>query len=438
MSNYAKVVLTGRKNVGKSTLFNKLSENVKSITMDYAGVTRDFLSDIVCWQGSCFQLIDSGGIEFVKTTDPMEERVQEVAKKLVESADIILFVVDGAAGLIDQDIQIAKMLHKMGKQVILVINKMDTKAAHEHEHEFVKVGFKETCPISAEHSIGLGELLQAVVGALKGKIIQHVEQKPAYRVALLGKPNVGKSSLMNLLLEEERTIVSAQPGTTREAITEPISFYKETLTITDTPGVRRKRRVEEPLESLMVKSTFRAIENSDIVLLMIDGSEGTLSDQERKLAFYTFELLKCLILLINKEDLMDAASESHLEHDFELHEHLLKKIPTLTISCKTGKNVGKIMPLVKKVWERYTQKFDDRELSEVLKEAFTRRPHYQKGKLLQFYSAKQVKAGPPTIVLKVNHEEWFGPRERAFVENVLRRQYDLQGVPLYLLIRSRK
>lgn len=438
MSNYAKVVLAGRKNVGKSTLFNRLSENVKSITLDYEGVTRDFVSDIVTWQDSCFQLIDSGGIELKKTTDQMDQKIQQIVKDLVASADIVLFVVDGTAGLLSEDAQIAKLLHKLGKDVILIINKMDTKIAQEHEHEFMRFGFKDVCPLSAEHSIGIGELLETIAGKLRGKTFKHSEVKPAYRVALIGKPNVGKSSLMNLLLEQERSIVADMPGTTREAITEPFSFYKDTIALTDTPGVRRKRRVDETLESLMVKSTFRALENSDIVLLMIDGSEGTLSDQERKLAFHAIQELKCLIILINKEDLMNEQHDATLESDFELHEYLLKKVPTLTISCKTGKNIGKIMPLVKKVWERYTQVFDDRDLTELLQNAFEHRPHYHSGDLLVFHSAKQVKAGPPTIVLKVNHAEWFGQSQLAFVENILRKEYDLLGVPLALLARTKK
>ncbi|MGE0010513.1 MAG: ribosome biogenesis GTPase Der [Candidatus Babeliales bacterium] len=438
MSNYAKVVLAGRKNVGKSTLFNRLSENVKSITLDYEGVTRDFLSDIVSWQDTAFQLIDSGGIELKKTSDQMDQKVQQIAQNLIASADIVLFVVDGTVGLVQQDAQIAKLLHKLGKQVILVINKIDTKIAREHEHEFAQFGFKDVCPLSAEHSIGIGELLESIADKLRGKTFKHKEEKPAYRVALLGKPNVGKSSLMNLLLEQERSIVADMPGTTREAITEPFSFYKDTIALTDTPGVRRKRRVDETLESLMVKSTFRAVENSDIVLLMIDGSEGTLSDQERKLAFHVLQEQKCLILLINKEDLMDEGHQATLENDFELHEYLLKKIPVLTISCKTGKNIGKIMPLVKKVWERYTQKFDERELNELLKEAFAHRPHYHKGEMLVFHSIKQVKAGPPTLVLKVNHAEWFGDSQLAFIENILRKYYDLLGVPLVLLARTKK
>lgn len=438
MSNYAKVVLAGRKNVGKSTLFNRLSENVKSITLDYEGVTRDFLSDIVTWQDSRFQLIDSGGIELKKTTDQMDQKIQKIAHDLIASADIVLFVVDGTIGVVSADAQIAKLLHKLGKQVILVINKMDTKLAREHEYEFEKFGFKDICPISAEHSMGIGELLESITGKLRGKEFKHAETKPAYRVALLGKPNVGKSSLMNLMLEEERSIVADMPGTTREAITEALSFYKDTIALTDTPGVRRKRRVDETLESLMVKSTFRAVENCDIVLLMIDGSEGTLSDQERKLAFHVMQENKCLILLINKADLMDDGHEATLENDFELHEYLLKKIPMLTISCKTGKNIGKILPLVKKVWERYTQHFDERDLNDLLKDAFTHRPHYHKGELLVFHSAKQVKAGPPTIVLKVNHAEWFGDSQLAFIENIMRKHYDLLGAPVSLLVRTKK
>lgn len=439
MSSLAKVIIVGRMNVGKSTLFNRLSVDVKSLTFDYAGVTRDFIHDVVSWQGTTFELIDSGGIGLRKEPDALNERVRLLGLQLIDSADLIVFVVDAKAGLTDQDRELSRYLHKVGKQVLVVINKVDNLAMESESYEFSQLGFDQRYSISAQHGRGIDALLEAIVQAIAVKNINHTEKAPLFNVVILGKPNVGKSSLLNLLLNRDRALVSPIAGTTREAIEESVTFYSETLALTDTPGIRRKRGVTETLETMMVKTAFRAVQKADIILLMIDGSQAELSDQELKLLFYAFEQEnKAVMLLINKNDLIDEHTQNELEHDFELYERILGKLPILKISCKTGKNVGKIVPMVRELWQRYSQQIDNQLLNATIKGALAKKPLYNATRLLMVYKAKQIKKAPPIIVLFVNAKEWFGQSQLKFFENVLRKKFDLLGVPLHFIVRSKE
>lgn len=437
MSKLPKVVIVGRANVGKSSLFNRLSTSVKSLTLDYSGVTRDFISDVVSWDGLAFELIDSGGISLKKSQDPLTEKVRQIALMLIEQADLVLFVCDGKTGYLPEDRDINKMIHKMGKDTIVVVNKIDATITQDHMYEFQRLGAGIVIPVSAQHGTGSGDLLETIVEKLKNKQVNHVPEVPKFNVVLLGKPNVGKSSLMNLMLERERSIVNQEPGTTREPITEQLRFYQESIQLTDTPGIRRKRGVTETLETMMVKTSFKAVERADIVLMMLDGTEAQLSDQVLKLAFYAFENNKAVILLINKDDIMDDYMHAEFEHDCEKYEHLLRKIPKLFISCKTGKNVGKILPLVNKVWERYNQKFDEQDLTELFKNALVKTPHYHKTSQLLLRKVKQVKSAPLLFVLIVNEPAWFGQSQLSFFENIMRGHYDLIGVPVKFIPRKK-
>jgi GTP-binding protein len=431
------VVIVGRTNVGKSTLFNRLSENVKAIALDLEGVTRDFLSDTINWQGRSFELIDTGGISLRKTQDPILSQSRSIALSMIESADIILFVVDGKTGLITEDREIAQLLHKHGKTVFLVVNKADIKDIEDNVYEFESLGFSKSCFISAAHGKNIIDLLELIVAHLPEPVMIEVEE-PAYKVMLLGKPNVGKSSLMNLLLQRDRSIVSPEPGTTREALIDRIKFYQEDIQLADTPGVRRMRSVTEPLEGMMVQSTMQALKGADIVLLLIDGSAENVVDQEFKLAFYAFDSqYKALVLLFNKEDLVDEATKQRFDHALSEYNFFLKKVVSLSISCKTGKNIGKILPLVNEVWERHSRQFNQNELTQLFKEASVRRPLYHNKRLLIFHSAHQVGTAPITIVLHVNYPLWFGESQRAYYENVLRQKYDLRGAPIKFIVRSR-
>lgn len=436
MSTLPRVVIVGRTNVGKSTLFNRLSTDVKSLTFDESGVTRDFLSDVVSWQGRSFELIDTAGISLQKTQDPMLERTRKQAIEFLQNADVILFVCDGTVGLLPEDQEIARVVYKLAKPTALVVNKVDKKGIEEQVYEFAQTGFKTQITISAEHGTGIADLLDFIIASLPKHVVRE-PKKSACKVAILGKPNVGKSSLMNLLVKEERSIVSDMAGTTREALQKNIMFHQEDIQLTDTAGLRKKGGITEPLEKLMAKSSLRALKNSDIVLLVIDASAGRISDQELKLAFYAFEQGKALMLVFNKYDLMTDVLKEQLEHSLLEYKYFLKKVSRIDISCKSEKNVGKILPRVHELCKRYNQRFSDEDLTLICKEALQRKPMYHNEQRLEVKWVKQVKTAPPSFVLKVNVHEWFGPSQLMFFENILRKHYDLVGVPLLLIPRRK-
>lgn len=436
MSTQNVVVIVGRMNVGKSTLFNKLSERVKSITLDYPGVTRDVIKDTVTWKDRAFELVDTGGISLRKTQDVLLEQVRQRALSTMEQADTILFVVDGTTGIMPEDREIAKLLHRLGKKVILVINKIDNKATQEHQDEFATLGFKNILAVSAEHSLGINDVLDAIVISLPEQKAL-AQEKPTYRVVLLGRPNVGKSSLMNAILQQERSIVSDIPGTTREAVTEHIAFYKENLALTDTPGIRRPRAVSGQLEPLMVKSSLDALKKTDIVLLLIDVTEAKLVDQELKLAFYAFtEQYKALIILFNKTDMLTDVMQQDLDRSLSYYKHLMDKVPTLNISCKTGKNVGKVLPLIKKVWERYSQQLPNEEINRLCISELQKKPLMRSGHPLRVYHVRQLTTAPITIGMEVNEPLWFEEAQLGFFENLLRDNFDLVGVPIKFVVKK--
>jgi GTP-binding protein len=435
-NNLPKVVIVGRTNVGKSTLFNRLAVNMKSITLDRAGVTRDFIKDTISWQGRTFELIDTGGITLARSKDPIMEQVRQGALTLLERADIILFMVDGSVGLTHEDSELGYFVRKFGKKVFLILNKTDKKSFEKLKDEFDCFGYTDQFPISAEHSKGLGELLEAIATALPIKAEEESEEREC-RVVMLGKPNVGKSSLMNLLVKEERSIVHNEPGTTREPVSERVQFYQQDILITDTAGVRRKRMVSEELETLMVKSSFEAVKDADIVLLLVDSTDGRISDQELKLSFYVFEQNKGLIFIYNKQDIMTEEIQTTLDESLEEYKYFMTKVPKLSISCKTGRNVGKVLPLVREVWERYNQKFDPKELTDLFQKALVDRPLYHKKQLLIVNKVRQIRSAPITLLLLVNDSGWFGPSQLNFFDKILRKKYDLLGVPVAVVVRKK-
>ncbi len=439
MAKLHNVIIVGRVNIGKSTLFNRLSSTVKSLIYDEEGVTRDYITDIVHWKDTAFTLIDSAGLSFRKQQDPLQEKIRLSALGLLDKAQLILFVVDGTTGVLPEDVEIANAVRKTGKPVILVINKSDRKATEEHMHDFARLGFKQTFLISAQHGRGVPELCDAIVAALEHAPALEEEPKPSFKVALIGKPNVGKSSLLNALLQEERSLVTDIPGTTREAIAERIQFYKESIEVIDTPGVRRPRSVEEDLEQMMVKRSLQTIRDADIVLLVLDAAEAKISNQELTLARYAFEEQnKALIILFNKQDLMDEDLRKDLEFHLSEYKYLLERVETLNISAKTGKNIGRVLPLVHDVWHRYSQEFTNSELDLVFKKALQRTPLYKQQQALRLFHAKQSSTAPITITLAVDNPPWYGKSQIAFFENTLREHTNLKGVPVRFNIRKGK
>lgn len=431
------VVIVGRMNVGKSTLFNRLAKDARSITLDYEGVTRDFIKDRFEWHGHQIDLIDSGGITLRRLSDTLLEKVRQKVLDLIEKADVIVFMTDGTIGLLPEEQEISKLLHKLGKPVIVAINKIDNSQAQEHMHEFERLGHQACVPISAQHGRNINDLLDTIVSLLPRQSSKIAEVKPTLRVVLIGRPNAGKSSLMNLILQEERSIVSEIPGTTREAISESIMFYKQAIEVTDTPGIRRQKSITGELEPLMVKSAFHALRDADIIVLLIDGSDSVLVDQELKLAFYAYaEQYKGLILLINKQDLMTELNKQSLQENFDFYKHLIKRIPVLYISCKSGKNIGRVLPTIQKVWDKYSYTFDKSKLQLLFISNLQKKPVYHMGQKLIIDEVDQIKTAPPTILLKVNHPEWFGESQMRFFENLIHSEYDITGVPIKFVIRK--
>lgn len=432
---YPRVAIVGRTNVGKSTLFNRITRAKTSIVFEREEVTRDYIHNIITWNDKNFDLIDTGGLPLTKKTDEILAEVKQSVLEIIESADLVLFVCDGKTGLIEQDRRLAKILHKSKKAAFLLLNKADNiRAFEEHEYEFQALGFKEIFHVSALHGTGIRELLDAIADNIES-VTDVVPEAPSYSVAILGKPNVGKSSLLNLLLKEQRAIVSEVAGTTREAISETITFHKDLIQITDTPGVRRKRKVDDLLEQVMVKSSLSALRQATIVLMMIDSTEGHIADQELKLLFYAYENKKSIIVLLNKTDILEQEQKDRLKYDMLRYEFFFKKVPILWISCKTEKNVGHVFKQIQKARERRLQIFDEDKVNEIIKEAFIKKPMYHKTQLLKVMHVKPIKTpdGTPTFVLYVNFPEWFGPTQLGFIENQLRRHYDLVGCPVQLI-----
>jgi len=432
-----KVVLVGRTNVGKSTLFNRIAKRTNVIVFDREGVTRDYLHETILWNNKQFNLIDTGGLATRKTGNPFHEHIQQVGLESCEAADVIIFVCDVKNGMTEEDRQLTRMIYRLKKSTILVLNKSDNKNAFAvNEADFYALGFTQHIATSATHGTGITELLNTVTSYLpEAKPVK--QPPPAFTITLIGKPNVGKSSLMNALLDRQRSIVSDIPGTTRESISERLSFYGEDLLVTDTAGLRRKRKVTERLETLMVKSSLQSVRKADLVILVVDGNAGRLSDQELKLLFYTFEEQhKALLLVFNKRDLMTPETEHLLSYELGPYEHILKYIPKLKISCKTGKNVGYVLREIQKIRTRLATKIPTMELTELIQERLRKRRLFHNRQQLKVRSIKQVSGRNLTFSLCVNFPRAFGQSQLACIENILRRTYDLRGCPLEFIVEG--
>lgn len=429
------VAIVGRPNVGKSTFFNRIVGQRISIVEDTPGVTRDRLYADAEWCGHSFTLIDTGGLE-IKSEDVMWSHIRAQAQIAVETADVIVFMLDGKTGLTHEDYEVAAYLRKSRKPILLVVNKLDNNEQHLL-YDFYELGLGEPIGISAGQAKGLGDVLDEIV-KLTGKY-ETEEKEEALKIAVVGKPNAGKSSLVNKLLGYDRVIVSDIAGTTRDAIDTRIKIDDKEYILIDTAGIRRKRSVEEDLEQYSVMRSLGAVRRADVCLIVIDSSEE-LSEQDVKIAGYVHEQGKPSIVVMNKWDVVEKDTYTIEKYNRKLKEELKFMdyfIPTY-VSAKTGKRVDNLIKLAERAYENASRRISTGLLNDVLREAIlTNEPPSKNGKRLKIYYVTEVSANPPTFVIFVNDDTLMHFSYRRYLENALRRSFDFEGTPIRLIIRNK-
>lgn len=430
------IAIVGRPNVGKSTFFNKVSGKRIAIVEDTPGVTRDRLYADGEWCGFEFTLIDTGGIE-LKSEDVMWSNIRRQAEIAVETSDLILFFLDGKTGLLPDDLNVAEYLRKSRKKVIPVVNKLDNNE-QERVFEFYELGLGEPFGISAEQSKGLGDLLDEVAGYFKNKE-EYAPVEEGLKIAVVGKPNAGKSSLVNKLLGFDRVIVSDIAGTTRDAIDTPFEYKGERYTIIDTAGMRRKRSIDEDVESYSVMRSLLAIRRADVVLVVLDASEPV-SEQDVKIAGYVHEQGKPTVVVMNKWDTIekDTFTVEKYNRDLAVALSFMDYYTPLYISAKTGKRVEKVMGEVKRVYENASRKVPTGLLNDVIGDAVSvNEPPSYKGRRLKITYATQISTNPPSFAIFVNDRELMHFSYKRYLENTLRKSFDFSGTPIKLSIRNK-
>jgi GTP-binding protein len=430
------VAIVGRPNVGKSTLFNRIVGGRRALVDDEPGVTRDRLIASARWAGREFLLTDTGGFE-VGGVSELAARVREQSRRAVEGADVVLFVVDGRAGLSPADRVVARVLAESGKPVVCVVNKIDGPGQRDHVYEYYGLGLGDPQAVSAEHGRGLDDLLDRVVSSLRMGCATGPE--PTLRLALVGRPNVGKSSILNRLLGEERALVDRAGGTTRDPIDTLWRVGDETVLLVDTAGIRRKSRIERTLEKATVGSAFRSLERADVGLLVVDASEGV-TEQDARIARLAWDRGRALALVVNKWDAVTGAGRdprAFLAEARRSYPHL-EHVPGVVVSAIRGTGLGEILPAARRVAAAHRLRPPTRILNEVLGEALSAvEPPRQRGKRVRVYYATALASAPPTIALFVNHPEHMTPAYLRYLENRLRASFPLEGTPLRFVLRSR-
>jgi GTP-binding protein len=434
-----RVVIVGRPNVGKSTLFNRLAGKRRALIHDLPGMTRDRLSEVVTLDdGRRYELTDTGGLEYGDT--PMSAYAGEIraqAKRALEGADLILFVVDGAAGVLPEDRDIAEDLRPVADRVILLVNKIDRADAAESVNEFYELGFERLMPISAEHAEGIDDLIDLLPA-------EHAEEETddtaPVRLAIIGRPNVGKSSLLNRLLGDERAVVSPISGTTRDAVDSELARDGRRYIVIDTAGIRRKGKTTDEAEKLAVISARKAIERCEIALVLIDATEGVTA-QDATVAGYADEAGKAALILVNKWDVGEHSPDDakKFEEDVRFKLKFLAYAPMEFISAKSGRRVEKLFARIDEIAAAYRKRVRTSELNQILERALAQHnPPAVRGKPRRFYYATQLRAQPPTIALFSNTHEPLHFSYRRYLENQFRDALALVGCPVHFVIRARK
>lgn len=444
------VALVGRPNVGKSTLFNRLIGRPSAIVEDAPGTTRDRIYGESDWNGVGFIVIDTGGLETPEAMRTALGRatpaadaefttfVQNQAQVAIDEADAIVLVVDGRSGLTAADLEVAEVLRRSDKPVFVAVNKAESQQVKQDAVEFWALGLGEPYPMSAYHSDGVADMLDELVKVLPPYPAEE-EDEQTIGIAIVGRPNVGKSSLLNALVGSERAIVSDVPGTTRDPIDMELTFDGQCITLIDTAGIRRRGRVEQGIEQYSVLRSMRAIDRADVALLLIDAQEGVTA-QDMHVAGYVLEANKSVVVLINKWDAVEKDSQTMVEYARTVREQLafMEYVPVLFISAKTRQRVNKVLPTALRVVAERRHRLSTSEVNQILSEAYeaTQLPTRQ-GRVLRIYYGTQVGNDPPTFVIFVNDEELVHFSYARYLENRIRAYYPFEGTPIKLLFRSR-
>ena len=433
------VSIVGRPNVGKSLLFNRLAGKRLSIVEDTPGVTRDRLYAPVQWRGREFLIADTGGIE-PHTDDEMLRFMRRQALAAIDEADVIVLMTDLHTGVTAADEDIAAMLRRAKKPVILAVNKADKIGEPAPEfYEFYKLALGEPLAISALHGNGTGELLDECVAHFPPEEPEETVEDGVIRVAVIGKPNAGKSSLVNRILGQERVIVSNVAGTTRDAVDTPFENETGRYVFIDTAGMRRQARVDEAIEKYSVMRAMQAVERSDVCLILIDAQDGV-TEQDTKVAGYAHEHGKAAIIVVNKWDLVAKTDKTMAEYEAKVRTGLsyMSYAPVVFISALTGQRVGQLFPLIRAAYEQSSLRISTGQLNDVLRDAVTRvQPPTDKGRRLKVYYMTQTGIRPPNFVLFCNDIELFHYSYRRYIENRLREVFGFRGTPVRMTIRQK-
>lgn len=431
------VAIVGRPNVGKSTLFNRLVGSRKAIVEDIAGVTRDRIYDVSDWAGRDFIVIDTGGIRFDEG-DVFTQEIKLQAELAIEEADVILFVLNAKDGVTMEDEQVGNLLRRSQKPVVLAANKVDNFGTQMEYYEFYNLGLGDPIPISSIHGLNTNELLDAVVEKFP-PASKYEEDADAIKIAILGRPNVGKSSLVNAFMGEKRVIVSNVPGTTRDAIDTPFVFEGQKYVLIDTAGIRKRSRIKEPTEKYSVIRALKSIERADVVLIMIDAVDRV-TEQDQRIAGYVHEQGKANIIVVNKWDLIEKDGYTMNQYDRDIREDLkfMAYAPILYVSALTRQRIFKILELVDFVTDQHNNRVNTSELNRVITEATLLNPLPGGGKKqIKIYYATQVRTAPPVFVFFANYPEEVHFSYLRYLENVIRKNFGFEGTPIRLLVRKR-
>lgn len=430
----ASVAIVGRANVGKSSLFNALIGRRQAIVDSVPGVTRDRIFAHAEWYGKEFDLIDTGGFEpFMQ--EGYLPLIRAQAELAIEEADVIIFLCDVKSGVTAADLEISQLLRKSQKPVVVAVNKLEKP--DDEFYSFYELGLGEIYPISALHRQGLAELMTEVIDLLPEQ--GGMSDFNGIKLALIGKPNVGKSTLFNFLLDDERAIVSDQAGTTRDALTERFTYDGEEYAVIDTAGLRRKARVADQVEKYSALRSASAVEDCDVALIMIDGTEGV-TEQDTKVAGIAHNLGKACMFLVNKVDILGESEQTRLDLERQLKERFayMSYAPYIFVSAVTGENISRIFPMIKRIYENNKRRISTGLLNEVLGEAILRQPPPQdKGRQLKIYYGTQIRTQPPTIVFFCNKKELSHFSYERFLENQLRQAFDFEGTSIVIKMRGK-